>query len=131
MWKFLKKIGEFIMNLFTVNGELSIDTSNVYVNGTKADLSVVKISKSDYENLVIEENCLSNTLYVIEADYVDAYGQQMKNLADPSDDQDAVTLKYAKDNFTNVEVNIDEDKFVLKSELKELVKNTMIDLLNN
>lgn len=119
------------MNLFTVNGELSIDTSNVYVNGTKADLSVVKISKSDYEKLVLEENCLSNTLYVIETDYVDAYGQQMKNLADPSDDQDAVTLKYAKDNFTNVEVNIDESKFVLKSELKELVKNTMIDLLNN
>jgi hypothetical protein len=33
MWNFLKKIGELIMNLFKVNGELSIDTSNVFVNG--------------------------------------------------------------------------------------------------
>lgn len=40
MWKLLKKIGKFIMNLFTVNGELSIDTSNVYVEGQKADLTI-------------------------------------------------------------------------------------------
>lgn len=119
------------MNLFTVNGELSIDTSNVYVNGTKADLSVEKIKYSDYAALVTEEKCLSNVLYVVESDYVDMHGEQIKNLADPTNDQDAVTLKYAKDNFTNVQVDIDESKFVLKTELKDLVKDTMIDLLKN
>lgn len=62
------------MSLFTVNGELSIDTSNVFINGEQTDLSVCTIKQSDYEKLVIEENCQINTLYVIESDYIDAYG---------------------------------------------------------
>jgi hypothetical protein len=85
MWNFIKKLGRIIMNLFTVNGELSIDTSNVYVDGTKADLSVCKISQSEYNKLVQNESCLSNTLYVVESDYIDAYGQQIKNIAEPID----------------------------------------------
>ena len=117
------------MNLFTVNGELSIDTSNIYVNGEKADLSVCKIRQSEYNELVKNESCLSNTLYVVESDYIDAYGQQMKNVADPTDAQDAVTLKYAQDNFGKT--NIDESKFVLKNEFKNLVKDAVIDLLKN
>ena len=129
MWKFLKKIGKMIMNLFTVNGELSIDTSNIYVNGQKTDLSVCKIRQSEYNELVKNESCLSNTLYVVESDYIDAYGQQMKNVADPTDAQDAVTLKYAQDNFGKT--NIDESKFVLKNEFKDLVKDAVIDLLKN
>lgn len=129
MWKFLKKIGELIMNLFKVNGELSIDTSNVFVNGQQTDLSVCKISYSDYIELLNNDSCLSNTLYMIESDYIDAYDQQIKNVADPIDEQDAVTLKYAKENFTNKD--IDESQFVLKSDLKEQVKEIMIDLLKN
>ena len=129
MWNLLKKIGKFIMNLFTVNGELSIDTNNVYINGEKADLSVCKISQSEYNKLVKNESCLSNTLYVVESDYIDAYGQQIKNIADPIDSQDAVTLKYAQENFSKSK--IDESKFVLKNELKDLVKDAVIDLLKN
>lgn len=53
----------------------------------------------------------------------------MKNVADPTDAQDAVTLKYAQDNFDKT--NIDESKLVLKNELKDLVKETVIDLLKN
>lgn len=119
------------MNLFTVNGELSIDTSNVYVEGQKADLTIQKIKYSDYADLVNNSGCLSNVLYIIEADYVDAYGQQIKNIAAPTEDNDAVTLKYAKDNFSNVEIDFDESAFVKKDELKELVKTTLIDLLND
>ena len=129
MWKFLKKIGKMIMNLFTVNGELSIDTSNIYVNGEKADLSVCKIRQSEYNELVKNESCLSNMLYVVESDYIDACGQQIKNVAEPIDAQDAVTLKYAQDNFGKT--NIDESKFVLKNEFKDLVKDAVIDLLKN
>ena len=75
MWKFIKKIGQMIMNLFKVNGELSIDTSNIYVNGKQTDLSVCTIKKSDYEKLVINDECQLNTLYVVESDFIDAYGQ--------------------------------------------------------
>jgi hypothetical protein len=38
-------------------------------------------------------------------------------------------LKYAQENF--VKADIDESKFVLKNELKDLVKDAVIDLLKN
>jgi hypothetical protein len=129
MWKFLKNIGKLIMNLFTVNGELSIDTSNVYVDGKQADLSVCHIKQSDYDELVKTDSCISNTIYIVESEYVNAYNQQVKNVADPIDPQDAVTLKYIQENIKVPE--IDESKFVLKSQLKDLVKEITIDLLKN
>ena len=43
-----RKIKEAIMSLFNVNGNLSIDTSNVYIDGKKTDLSVCRISENDY-----------------------------------------------------------------------------------
>ena len=62
------------MNIFKVDGNLSIDTSNVYVNGEKADLSVCNISDVDYSKLVVEGKCESNVIYVVSSDNIDAYG---------------------------------------------------------
>ena len=62
------------MNMFKVDGNLSIDTSNVYVNGEKADLSVCSISDVDYSTLVVEGKCEDNVIYVVSSDNIDAYG---------------------------------------------------------
>lgn len=82
------------MNMFKVDGNLSIDTSNVYVNGTKMDLSVCRISDADYYKLVVEDECEDNVIYVVSSDYMNAYGQQLKNLAAPTDLSDATTKQY-------------------------------------
>ncbi len=57
MLKALKKVWSTIMNIFKVNGNLSIDTSNVYVDGMKADLSVCHVSDANYHDLVNEGKC--------------------------------------------------------------------------
>lgn len=57
MLNLIKKAWNAIMNLFKVDGNLSIDTSNVYVNGSKVDLSVCNISEIEYHNLVLEGQC--------------------------------------------------------------------------
>lgn len=57
MLKALKKAWSAIMGMFKVDGNLSIDTSNVYVDGVKADLSVCHISDIDYHSLVVEGKC--------------------------------------------------------------------------
>ena len=44
MFKIFKKIKDAIMSLFGVNGQLSIDTSNVFINGNKSDLSVMQLT---------------------------------------------------------------------------------------
>ena len=82
------------MNMFKVDGNLSIDTSNVYVNGEKADLSVCSVSDVDYSRLVVEGKCESNVIYVVSSDSINAYGQQLKNLAAPTDLSDAATKEY-------------------------------------
>ena len=90
------------MNIFKVDGNLSIDTSNVYVNGAKTDLSVCKIDDETYCKLVSEGKCQENVLYVISSSYVNAYGEQVKNVASPTDYDDAATKRYVDDVFSQV-----------------------------
>ena len=59
-----------------------------------SDLSVVKLNASEYSNLLTSNSVLSNALYIVQDSYIDAYGQQMKNLAAPTDLSDATNKKY-------------------------------------
>ena len=102
MLKLLQKVWSAIMNMFKVDGNLSIDTSNVYVNGEKADLSVCSISDIDYSKLVVEGKCESNVLYVVSSDSINAYGYQLKNLAAPTDLSDAATKEYVDTQLSSI-----------------------------
>lgn len=124
MFKIFKKIKDAIMSLFGVNGQLSIDTSNVFINGNKSDLSVRQLSWTEYSNLVKNNACISNVLYVVENDCVDAFNMQIKNVADPTDSQDVVTLGYLKNNFDT------NSKYVTKDELSASMISIMKNLLN-
>lgn len=56
------------------------------VNGT-SDLSIVKIAKDDYDNGVALGTAPfgGNIMYVVDSDYIDAYGEQLCNLTMPED----------------------------------------------
>lgn len=60
-----------------------------------SSLSVVKISKEDYdETVALSGDQLSgNVLYIVDSSYEDAYGRQIKNVADGTDLSDAVNMK--------------------------------------
>lgn len=45
------------------------------VDSTPANVNIVHISQKDYEQLVFDGDALSNTLYVVSSDYINAYGQ--------------------------------------------------------
>ena len=45
------------------------------VDNTPANVNIVHISQKDYEQLVFDGDALSNTLYVVSGDYINAYGQ--------------------------------------------------------
>ena len=74
MLDIISNIWRMIMNMFKVDGNLSIDTSNVYVNGEKTDLSVCNISDVEYRQLVVKGKCESNVIYVVSSNCIDAYG---------------------------------------------------------
>lgn len=49
-------------------------------NGT-SDLSIVKLSKDEYDNIIASNSPLKdNVLYIVDSDYIDTYGHVIKNL---------------------------------------------------
>ena len=128
MTKLLQRVWSIIMNIFKVDGNLSIDTSNVYVNGEKADLSVCNISDVDYSKLVVEGKCKSNVIYVVSSDNINAYGQQLKNLAAPTDLSDATTKEYV-DAQLSIMHGITRDEVVQIA--KEVFKSSLSSILSS
>ena len=79
-------------------------SSTVYVEAeseTFNQLSVIKISKADFDAKVGSGSPLQgNVLYVVDSTIIDAYGQQMKNLAAPTDLSDATNKQYVDEGLT-------------------------------
>ena len=83
--------------------ELSQDIENkILIDGKKIDQFEVKhIARDDYYELVnSEEGPLSNTIYIISSDSLNAYDQKIENVADGEKDTDAVNLGQLK-NYSN------------------------------
>ena len=74
-------------------------------------MSVVKISKDEYDQLVADDKTQisGNTLYVVDSDYIDAYGQVLCNLVMTDDGvpTDAANKHYvdAKDSKLATDIN--------------------------
>jgi len=75
----------------------------------KADLSVVKLSAEDYEQLVSGGNAVSNVLYIVEGEDEDMYGQRVKNVGWPTDLSDAATKLYVDSAVSAARVDHIED----------------------
>ena len=66
----------------------------VFINGLPVQsLSVIKLSASEYKELVTNDGTLSNVIYIVDDSYKDMYGEQIKNLAPGTDLSDAVNLQ--------------------------------------
>ena len=74
-------------------------------------MSVVKINKDEYDQLVADDKTQlsGNTLYVVDSDYIDAYGQVLCNLVmtDDSVPTDAANKHYVdeKDRKLAADIN--------------------------
>ena len=60
--------------------------------GGFSDLSVVKLSSSEYNQLVAGDSILSNCIYIVEDDGIDAMGEKIRNLAPGTEISDAATF---------------------------------------
>jgi hypothetical protein len=53
----------------------------------------VKIGKDEYEDLAIGPTRLcANVLYIVESDYIDSYGQEIKNVLSSTEKTNAATV---------------------------------------
>ena len=95
-------LGEIISSKIYIEDRIGKDGE--LVSGY-SDLSIIKLSSNEYQDLVDSDATLSNALYVVESDFVNAYGQQIKNLANPNDLSDAATKGYVDKRFNLISSN--------------------------
>lgn len=60
---------------------------------SQTDLSIIKLSSDEYEQIIANDQELSNALYIVEDSFENAYGQQIKFVAPGTDLSDAVNLE--------------------------------------
>ena len=93
-----------------LSGEID---NKVYVeNGasTYNQLSVIRISKEEYEAKVGSGSPLvGNALYIVDSNVIDAYGQQIKNVAAPTDLSDATNKEYVDNALTAIAHTLSTD----------------------
>ena len=65
-------------------------------------LSVVNIAENDYYDLIANDKIDETTIYIVSSDLINAYGQQVKNLAIPTDPNDAATKNYVDQEIANL-----------------------------
>ena len=67
--------------------------NKVFIDGTAVkSLSVENISQDDYHKLVTNDNVDPNTIYVVSSDTYNMYDQKIVNLADGTEEKDAVNF---------------------------------------
>ena len=74
---------------------------------SQTDLSIVKLNINEYATLLSNEHALSNVIYVIEDNHINAYGQRIKNVALPIDLSDAATKGYVDDSISSISIPTD------------------------
>ena len=76
--------------------------------GVNSDLSVIKLPKEEYEQMVIDGTLNESCLYVVSSDYIDAYGEPLCNLTMPEGYEGvAVTKPYVDEKLGNIETGVD------------------------
>lgn len=75
--------------------ELPYADTKGYIDGESSDISVINISKTEYEQLVLTPGAINTSaLYVVSSDVLDAYGERVVDVAEPELSSDAATKNY-------------------------------------
>lgn len=80
-------------DLSGLGGQIYIDDRISGVRGYN-DISVTKLWEDDYAALVSSGQAISNMVYITQQTYIDAYGGQVKHVAEPTVSSDAATKHY-------------------------------------
>jgi hypothetical protein len=76
-----------------ISSKITIVDKLANVSAQNANLSVVKLSTSEYEDMIVNGTTLSNCLYIVDNSFVDMYNEQIKYLAPGTDPTDAVNMQ--------------------------------------
>ena len=99
-----------------ISSKIFVGEQTSSVTGDFTDLSVIKISRADYEQAVVDAasngvDLSNNVLYVISSDYIDAYERQIKNVVmeDDNTPSDAVNKHFVEQLSDRISQTIDNN----------------------
>lgn len=84
-------MAELIGKLSARSAVMRPDDIQIDGNPTSS-LGFEHISQEDYHKKVVDNEILSNMVYVVSSDYLNMYDEQIKNLAPGTDQKDAVNV---------------------------------------
>lgn len=91
-----------------------------------AELSIQRISRDDYHNLVLENKALSNVIYIVSGENQSMYDQKITNLKNGTDAQDAAT--YGQ--LTSVQQDLSTGVQTLSSNVAQKFVDNAIEVEN-
>ena len=107
---------------------IAID-NKISVDGLSVDaFKFLHINADDYHKMVIDDTVDKNTLYVLSSDYINAYDQQMKNLAEPTDKADATTKSYVDQLVNQTSCNLSSQLCTASCDLSTQLFNVSTDI---
>ena len=134
-------------SLYATKAELSSEISNrisaystlstaidnkISIDGIKTNtLSAFHINQDDFYKKVQNNEILSNELYFVSSDYINAYDEQVKNVAEPVDASDAVTKNYVDTKLLSSETDFDKKISDLRKELNDSFTKNLNTLSTN
>ena len=97
-----------------------------FATGKYSKLSVVKIEENEYNQMVLLNQLDHNVLYVVSSDFINAYNQQIKYVAKPSGEYDAVNKQYIDDKLTTL-----HDKLFNNASMSKILSSLSLSTNSN
>ena len=125
----LQDLSDAVSNKIYIEDQ--VDESDSALCGT-SDLSILKMKKEDFDELVAlkRDTMSSNTLYIVDSDYIDAYGEQLCNLTMTNDDtpSEATNKHYVDVLCANLSTDISTLSINLSTDISTLSINLSTDI---
>lgn len=106
----LSSFDEQMTNIQNSQNDMSSSINNkLFIDNLSAEsLSIIHIGSDEFYEKIKNNEILSNQMYIVSGDHVNAYDQQIKNVAEPTLSGDAATKNYVDQISASLQAKVND-----------------------